>query len=316
MVGHHIRAPSNNDYRPKKREILLMSSNQPSRGESSDPVSTAFTSFFGALASQVVIITAVLYYFGWLEIQAYFNYFGLDTSLLAFNTTDYVLRSVRIAVPALVVAAIVIITTLVLNNAVLTYLGNRANSSRVRYVRLLPLALRLGAILAGLMLVSIIVPNSSGTPYIMLLPLLLLTGSVLFLYSLQAADVLNSSSPGLRQPQYQITLALVVVAILWALSLYAIQVGRNNAVVDSVHGNALPSVVLYTTQRLAIAGSGVDVREINLTNSKYHFQYSGLRLLTRNGDRLFLIPAGWLRDRDSAFILRESDDLRADIRTR
>src|SRR4051794_15967597 len=49
----------------------------------------------GALAvGQLGIITALAFYFGWTHTQAYLRYFGLDTSLVQYTTTDYVLRSV------------------------------------------------------------------------------------------------------------------------------------------------------------------------------------------------------------------------------
>ncbi|MCA1607627.1 MAG: hypothetical protein LC775_19660, partial [Acidobacteria bacterium] len=50
----------------------------------------------GAITSQVVLITAVLYYFGWVYNQSYFGYFGIHNSLLGYGTADYVLRSIDV----------------------------------------------------------------------------------------------------------------------------------------------------------------------------------------------------------------------------
>src|SRR3954452_7482007 len=46
---------------------------------------------------QLGAITALAFYFGWVRTQSYLHYFGLDTSLVDFTTTDYVLRSVSAA---------------------------------------------------------------------------------------------------------------------------------------------------------------------------------------------------------------------------
>jgi hypothetical protein len=51
----------------------------------------------GAITSQVVLLTAACYYFGWVYTHRFFEYFGVDTNLLGYGTTDYVLRSITVA---------------------------------------------------------------------------------------------------------------------------------------------------------------------------------------------------------------------------
>src|SRR5918998_3829825 len=51
----------------------------------------------GMIASQAVLITAVLYYFGWVRTNSFLSYFGIDPSMTGFGTTDYVLRSIMVA---------------------------------------------------------------------------------------------------------------------------------------------------------------------------------------------------------------------------
>src|SRR3954453_11755393 len=46
---------------------------------------------------QLSAITALAFYFGWVRTQSYLKYFGLDTSLVNYTTTDYVLRSISAA---------------------------------------------------------------------------------------------------------------------------------------------------------------------------------------------------------------------------
>lgn len=298
-----------------------MCPNQSAQKESGGPFSTALAPFLAGLASQVVIIGALLYYFGWVTTQATYTYFGVDTSLLNFNTIDYMLRSANVAFPALAVASIAIIAALNLDQAVLRYLSGRQDDpSFVRHARFLPHALKSTAvILGGLALVDITMKAYSATAFTVRIPLLLLAGSIIFIYSIRVSGI-NNNPPSsdlryLRQLQYHTTLSLALIAVVWILSIYAVQAGRQTAVNLARGIRDLPAVFLYTTQRQAISGSGVNAAEIDQAGTKYRYQYSGLRLLLRSGDRLFLIPVRWQHNRDSVIIIRESDDVRANVTT-
>lgn len=65
----------------------------------------------GTFASQVAVLTALLYYFGWARTNAMFRYFGVDSSVTGYSATDYVLRSTS---PVFDPALILILTALAL----------------------------------------------------------------------------------------------------------------------------------------------------------------------------------------------------------
>jgi hypothetical protein len=67
------------------------------RGSSGVTNAPGLLTIVGTITSQTVLITALLYYFGWARTQASLAYFGLDTSLIAYSTPDYVLRSINVA---------------------------------------------------------------------------------------------------------------------------------------------------------------------------------------------------------------------------
>ncbi|MCA1708568.1 MAG: hypothetical protein LC808_36940, partial [Actinobacteria bacterium] len=56
----------------------------------------------GAIIAPTALITGLLYYFGWARTQAIFAYFGVDTSLVEYSPSDYVLRSSTVTFDALV----------------------------------------------------------------------------------------------------------------------------------------------------------------------------------------------------------------------
>jgi hypothetical protein len=106
---------------------------------------------------------------------------------------------------------------------------------------------------------------------------------------------------------------LGLLGMMWAVSLYANQVGTDMASRFVAELPYRPRVVIYSTERIAIAGSGVKVDEIVQLNEKYHYKYSGIRLLIRSTDRYILLPRDWQRGRDCVFILRDNDSIRVDV---
>lgn len=55
----------------------------------------------GTITSQVVFVTALLYYFGYVYARWFFDYFGVDPSLVGYTTADYVLRSINVTLDPL-----------------------------------------------------------------------------------------------------------------------------------------------------------------------------------------------------------------------
>src|SRR5438067_6113777 len=103
------------------------------------------------------------------------------------------------------------------------------------------------------------------------------------------------------------------VGIVWAGALYAVRIGEHEAEYLVGRLSAAPQVVLYSSERLSIAGTGVSVETVQAANSKYHFRYGGLRLLVHTHDRYFLLPAHWQRRYDSVFVIPDNDAVRVDL---
>ncbi|MCA1709368.1 MAG: hypothetical protein LC808_41260, partial [Actinobacteria bacterium] len=108
-------------------------------------------------------------------------------------------------------------------------------------------------------------------------------------------------------------LVLGLVAVLWATSLYAYQAGTDYAVDFVADLPNHSAIVLYSAERIAIAGPGVQVADISQSGTKYHYQYSGLRLLARSVDTYLLLPRYWKRGQDRVFIIRDDGSIRIDV---
>ena len=97
--------------------------------------------------------------------------------------------------------------------------------------------------------------------------------------------------------------------------MYALSSGQEAAESIESDLSSQPSVVLFSEQQLAISGTGVAVSEITQSDSKFKFQYNGLRLLIKAPGRYLLIPNQWRRGYDSVIIIPEDDAMRIDIRS-
>jgi hypothetical protein len=274
-------------------------------------------------ASQTVLITALLYYFGWVRTQANFGYFGVDTSLLAFGTADYVLRSINSAFPPLTGFALVALLLLAVDRWVVRAITAPGDSSAGKALTtVVSTAPPLGLLFATAVLIGLVFPGRIGRPLGLVLPLMLISAVGLLGYSgyLQSlrrgvlgrgqGDPDESSQ---TRTQSVVLVALGVLGVLWWLTLYAVQVGEREAVDSVATLQDQPEAIIYSSDRIALAGPGVVVDEIQQAGSKYRYRYSGLRLLIQTGTRYILVPVDWQKGRDSVFLVPGSDSVRLDI---
>jgi len=61
----------------------------------------------GQFVAPTTLLTALLFYFGWAHVYWFFDYFGVDSSILAPSTREYVMRSVdALFIPLIAVAVV------------------------------------------------------------------------------------------------------------------------------------------------------------------------------------------------------------------
>ncbi len=335
------------------------SSAAPAGGTAPGRDPSSVLTIIGAITSQLAVITALLYYFGWVHTYYSLSYFGVDPSLAGYGTVDYVLRSIAVTFTPFIHVAFTALVLLGFHRLVVAPALEDAESgfstasapaaypitdpatARPTAVRVVLWAQALarrrpgirgmrrfvgavhvaGVALAGIVLAGVLLPDQIGVPLGILLPLLLATAVTLLGYVAHVRSRYPASlAPvGSRQaasasPAYSVTLlALGLVATLWAVGLYGEQVGTGLATNIAGQLPDQPSVTIFSTERISIAGPGVVAAEITQPNSKYHYQYSGLRLLLRAPDRYLLLPVGWQHGQDPVFVLHDNDTIRVDI---
>ncbi|MFX0577240.1 hypothetical protein [Nocardia nepalensis] len=287
------------------------------------PLASAL-SLAGAIASQTVVFGAVLYYFGLVYARAWYGYFGIDVGMLGFSTADYTLRSL---IPTFwpVVIGLLVVMGLVSARGLPLVIAMRTHRPRRTLRRWYWATLSMGAVFAVVPGSVWLLAPTVGSPWTTYLPGFLVAGAVLLGYatSLRANyPVLIGSSRSVRRNTPRSATATVLVALLalgfagcfWGIGTYAGRRGTADASGLAQAGfPGQPSILLLSTDRLAIEGTGAQVGEITTQGEKFHYAYSGLRLLARTSDTYFLIPQEWQATRDRVFVIPRADNLRIDI---
>jgi hypothetical protein len=288
----------------------------------------------GAVVSQTVLVTAVFYYFGWVRAQATFGYFGVQLSLVDYSTSDYVLRSSNTIFSPLVGVIFVVLALLCMHRwLVLPLVAPNMNGHSHRFLdRVLVMAQVVALVLAALVVVGLLMQDQVGRPLGLTLPLSLslTTAAALLAYvwhvrSLMgtlATDVdqiardTNRAATRTKSLQSLVLLTLVLIGFWWALAIYADHIGKRIAGNIASGLPTAPEVSLYSVKRIQLTGPGVTVEEIRQDNSRYRYQYRGLRLLARTRDQYLILPAGWQKGRDSVSRVPDDDTVRIDIGSR
>lgn len=274
----------------------------------------------GRIAAEIVaptsLLTALFFYFGWSHAYWFFDYFGVNSTLLELSTQDYLMRAVDGLFVPITVAAVAGLTVV----WVPTMLPERF-VVRIRN-RIAPAATRIAAG-AGLLLVvnglSRILWRTPFNQSLVMAPLCLASGVLLLWY---AARRRRGVRPGLTPAahnrwipwiEWSAVFVLVGLSLFWAANDYAAAVGtaRAKEFVQTIPGH--PKVVVYSARRLNL--DQVGVRELSCPDAEaaYAFRYEGLVMVLHAGDQYVLLPERWTPERGHAIVLPRTDLLRLEF---
>ncbi|QWF85937.1 hypothetical protein [Amycolatopsis sp. CA-230715] len=277
----------------------------------------------GAVIAPPTLLTALGLYLGWRRTDSYARYFGIDQSVLRYDTQDFLLRSWQSAhqvVFALVLGAIVAAA----GHLALT----RTRWGRVHHVVSLAIALISGAVLL-VQLASWFVPPLdrwiSGVVYYIpyLTPYAITAFAVA---SLAYSGLLLWRGRGARAapiPRGPLKIAGSLVAVLLFLGVlsatdkYISILGGKDAEYMSTTLPERQGVIVYSAQDLALSDP-VTCTELTGPNRAYRFRCEGLRLYLRSADTYFLLPATWSQADtdprpDRLIVLRDDPSVRLEF---
>ncbi|GAB2965355.1 hypothetical protein LWP59_23275 [Amycolatopsis acidiphila] len=207
----------------------------------------------GALVAPGTALVALLYYFGWLRVFWFCNYFGVNSTVLGFTTEDYLMRNVDgLFVPLAVVATITLLV------AWSRYLVGPVLARRPA-ARLLAAGIALvvgtAAATAGFLAVfGLRLGLSVG-------PLCLAAGVLL----LALASRLQRTG-GTTRVQWALLaewagiFAVVCICAFWAVADYASAVGTGRAQQVEAELAGYPGVTVHSAKSLGLAGPASTAR--------------------------------------------------------
>jgi hypothetical protein len=277
-------------------------------------VDTSLLRAAGKLIAPTALLTAWLYYIGWVKTNRQASYFGIDPSLLNYSTTDYVLRSVT---SLLGPAGALLISLLVIGAARRAI--NRIEPGQWAYRHFRGtgrVATATGSVLViigGLYLNRVgVVGFASVLAAVGLLGggLLLLLGRYLSVLAERRSD-----SDADIDAMEILVIGLILAAGLFAAGFfYAVQVGEITAQALERHLPEAPEVHLLSAQDLELGG-GTACEPLRADDA-FRCRYTGLRLLVSSNDRLFLVPGDWGQAANSyVHVVALGDNIRIDVRT-
>lgn len=251
------------------------------------------------VVAPTTVLSALLYYFGYVTTLAQYAYFGVDVDMAGLTTADYLLRS---AAAVYVPFGAVFLVSLV---AVWAHLAVRRvldAGHRARAVRAGTTAVAaLGLLLVGRGVLGVVVPGVSRAEAPGVSPLSLAAGVVLLAYarwlSRRAATRdgrTTATSPWVELVSAGLVAGLVVLSLFWAANSFAAAYGRGRAISLAERLHTRPAVVIDTTERLYLALPGVQETVLPTdTDQVFRYRYRGLRLLLQSRTGMFLVPDTW-----------------------
>lgn len=240
------------------------------------------------------VIAALMVYFGWARVSVMYSEFGLVTSTLDLPIQDYLFYSPASMFRPLAILLITVVILAPCYTVLISWLAERPSVARRAALGMLILGLVLSAhgLLGGLW------AHFYGRSPV--LPMSLFLGVLLFGFAIRLRDVANRrpliGSPLLRVVWTGAFVGTIVLTLLWSGAVHA----QNRAYAELEElmkdPRVLPSAVVYTPERLHIAGEGVTesrLRQRAGEPARYRYRYDGLRLLIHTNDRYFLVPTCW-----------------------
>ena len=254
------------------------------------------------LASQAALISALLFLIGWFRVQATFGYFGINSSMLGLSTSDYLLRSVDAAFRPLIAIGILALAGIYIHEKLLT----RVKVSPAFEMRLCR-SLKLTGIVVGFAGLTTASSNDSESALALIGSTAFLLGITCFVYALLLRQAVD---PAIQEKAHRKTIFVIAMlgmaAFLWTVISYASAIGIGQAKQIKNDLDQAPSVIIYSKEDLAL--SRVDTSESRIFGGAYRFRYTGLRLLVRSDDRLFLLSMHWRRSTGSVIMLPDKPD--------
>jgi hypothetical protein len=277
----------------------------------------------GTVVAPTTVLSALLFYFGWVYSAARASVFGIDASLFGYSTQDYVLRSFQPVAPFL---GTILLLGLVFFQIHSTLSGWVLTGRHQRFVGLLSSTIPfVGMVLLAAGLAGIAnVPPFNGVSWLadLAAPLDVALGVIAVAYGMHLRraclrspqDDPRPQARSLRSAKLGAVFLLVSLNLLWAAGVWAQKLGQDQGTLVADTLAYQPGATVYSKQALNIEPSGtITVARVGGGETGYSFRYDGLKLLVHSGGRYFLVSADWSPAKGRVIVLPDDNSLRVEF---
>jgi hypothetical protein len=261
------------------------------------------------VVAPTTLATGLLFYFGWSHAYWFFDYFGVNSTMLGLTPSDYLMRGFDGLFVSLVVLAVV---ALVLVWARVVLAGRLAATGRA-LPRWLPAGLAVvGVALCANGLSRIVVVTPVNRP-LAVAPVSLAVGVVAVAAAVRLGTPGQPRSEAAGLAEYGAVFVVVAMSLFWASADYSAAVGRTRAgqFVRDLPGH--PAAVVYSERSLNLGAPGVRAVRCEDPDAAYAFRYDGLALMLQSNDQYVLVPRDWSPEDGVAVVLPRTDAVRLEF---
>src|SRR5215211_1501719 len=294
----------------RSRQVYRPRTSGPPAGESSRPDRTAqLVKAITAVASVLALLTALLYYFGWVRSEYQARAFGADASVFGMSSQELVIRSADVLFPPLLGLLLASVLALWAHGRLLLMTDDRARRGRVvGLVRVL----RLSWLLA--LVATVVIYLMSPSVGQLAVPFLFAFGVGGTWYGHTLGARLAKGSVPLPTPLFLALSAVMALSMFW-MTERAARVGGEARIegIKADVGSTLEAATIYSPVRLQLAGSDLTETKLNDPEAGYRYRYNGAFLLQRSGGSYFMITDGWRDGRGRLISIPESTGVRLEF---
>ena len=261
-----------------------------------------------AVVAPLTVVTALLFYVGWVRTRAFFDYFGVRPALVGYAPQDYVLHSAEVSFGAVLLLAFAGLVLVGLDRLVAVRIERVSGRLLGKWLRWGLAGLGASLVLIGLGAAATdaaiaVVPPIAGAGLVAL-------GAVLFL---RFGTEIPSRQGLLRPGTTGLSAVVLALACFWAATIYARDLGVGAAMAIDRDARRLPVVTVYSSEPLDLPGTNVIPTRVLGEDQRWNYRYTGAVLLTYSNERWFLIPEPASGDyRSSVVVLRDSESIRVE----
>jgi hypothetical protein len=265
------------------------------------------TKLFKEVVAPTTLVTGLLFYFGWSHAYWFFDYFGVNSTVLGLTASDYLMRGLDgLFVPLLAVAVLGLVAVWARG-----LLAGRLHGRTLP--AWLPVALG-GAGVAlcanGLSRVVVLTPVNRT---LAVAPMSLAAGLVSLTAAVRLATAGQPRSDVAGLVEYSAIFVLVGLSLFWAAADYSAAVGRSRAAQFVQELPSHPQAIVYSEHSLNMRADGVGSVRCRDPEAAYRYRYDGLALVLQSNDQYVLLPKGWSRGDGVAMVLPRNDSVRLEF---